>query len=257
MTVKAFGTLTAFRILISQSGVKKIETIIIVEKRDPNQWEWPWRGWGWGEGRRASARGWQISPPVSFPVKPCAFSLQLSEGLAKRIAQHCSNILIIYCSLVSPRCPPAATVAAGPKGRGIEFFAFTFLLNSVLLDCPDLGIRERQSTKKEKKATIPSFSIKDSDLYEVSVSSCCLLDTWALSWMHRIQSADSASVGQLAPSPIVLLVSLSGPNTLDYQTISACCERVLLLVFVYHGAWSIWQRNQKTKNREPLPSSVS
>lgn len=55
--------------------------------------------------------------------------------------------------------------------------------------------------------TTPSFSNKDLDLYEVSISaeSCvasvlflllCLLDTWAL---HGIQSADSTSVGQLAP----------------------------------------------------------
>uniref|UniRef100_A0A8C6N406 ELKS/RAB6-interacting/CAST family member 2 n=1 Tax=Mus spicilegus TaxID=10103 RepID=A0A8C6N406_MUSSI len=58
---------------------------------------------------------------------------QLSEGLDKRIAQHCSSILIIYCSLalltVHQRRP---AVAAGLKGRGV--FAFTFLLNSVLLD---------------------------------------------------------------------------------------------------------------------------
>ncbi|XP_017171484.1 ERC protein 2 isoform X12 [Mus musculus] len=58
---------------------------------------------------------------------------QLSEGLDKRIAQHCSSILIIYCSLalltIHQRRP---AVAAGLKGRGV--FAFTFLLNSVLLD---------------------------------------------------------------------------------------------------------------------------
>lgn len=58
---------------------------------------------------------------------------QLSEGLDKRIAQHCSSILIIYCSLalltIHQRRP---AMAAGLKGRGV--FAFTFLLNSVLLD---------------------------------------------------------------------------------------------------------------------------
>lgn len=61
---------------------------------------------------------------------------------------------------------------------------------------------------------------QDLDLYKVTISaescvmnvsflSLCPMDTVAL---HRIQSVDSASIGQLAPSPMILLLSLSGPN---------------------------------------------
>ncbi|XP_075844996.1 ERC protein 2 isoform X7 [Microtus pennsylvanicus] len=68
---------------------------------------------------------------------------------------------------------------------------------------------------------------QDLDLYSVTVSAeihvvsvlfllLCLLDTRAL---HGIQTVDSVSVGQLAPSPIILLVGPSGPNTSDYRAV--------------------------------------
>lgn len=80
---------------------------------------------------------------------------------------------------------------------------------------------------KEEKDDSPFIFCQDLDLYSVTVSAdshvvsvffllLCLLDTLAL---HGIQTVDSVSVGQLAPSPIILLGGQSGPNTSDYCAI--------------------------------------
>lgn len=80
---------------------------------------------------------------------------------------------------------------------------------------------------KEEKDDSPFIFCQDLDLYSVTLSAeshvvsilfllLCLLDTLAL---RGIQTVDSVSVGQLAPSPIILLVGLSGHNTSDYRAV--------------------------------------
>ncbi|XP_028738300.1 ERC protein 2 isoform X10 [Peromyscus leucopus] len=148
---------------------------------------------------------------------------QLSEGLAKGGAQHCSHGLVIHCSVA------LFIVHHQPPQQVQPEAEFSLSLSCVILvtsSLRHLGVWERESTKEEKDGSsflfhrdLGLFKVTgpaESHMMSVLVLLLCLVDTSAL---HRMQTVDSASVGLLAPSPIILLVSLSGPNTLDYQTI--------------------------------------
>ncbi|XP_052589754.1 ERC protein 2 isoform X8 [Peromyscus californicus insignis] len=153
---------------------------------------------------------------------------QLSEGLAKGGARDCSHSLVIHCSVAlfivyhQPQ-PQQQQQQVQLEGEFSLSLSCVILVTSFLLH---LGVWERESTKEEKDDSSFIFH-QDSDLFKVAIPAeshvmsvlvllLCLVDTSAL---HGMQTVDSASVGLLAPSPIILPVSLSGPNTLDYQTI--------------------------------------
>lgn len=160
---------------------------------------------------------------MSFSIKSCTLSLQLSEGLSKGGAGHCSHGLVTHCSVA------LFIVHHQPQQQVQPEAEFSLSLSCVILVTSSLrrlGVWERESTKEEKddssfifhrdlglfKVTGPA----ESHMMSVLVLLLCLVDTSAL---HGMQTVDSASVGLLALSPIILPVSLSGPNTLDYQTI--------------------------------------
>nr|XP_042140427.1 ERC protein 2 isoform X4 [Peromyscus maniculatus bairdii] len=148
---------------------------------------------------------------------------QLSEGLSKGGAGHCSHGLVTHCSVA------LFIVHHQPQQQVQPEAEFSLSLSCVILVTSSLrrlGVWERESTKEDKddssfifhrdlglfKVTGPA----ESHMMSVLVLLLCLVDTSAL---HGMQTVDSASVGLLALSPIILPVSLSGPNTLDYQTI--------------------------------------
>lgn len=177
---------------------------------------------GSGKGREPLPHyTWQMVPPMSFPVKSCTFSLQLSERLAKGKAPHCSLCHVISCSVavsIAHHQPQQQVRMEG--GSFSPSLSCVILVTSSLLH---LGVWERKCMKEEKDDS-PFVFCQDLDLYRVIVSAeshvvsvlfllLCLLDTRAL---HGIQTVDLVSVGQLAPSPIILLVGPSGPNTSDY-----------------------------------------
>lgn len=148
---------------------------------------------------------------------------ELSERLAKGKAPHCSRSHIISCSV-------AVSIAHHQPQRQVRTEGgFSPLLSCVILvtsSLPPLGVWERKNMKEEKDDS-PFIFCQDLDLYSVTLSAeshvvsilfllLCLLDTLAL---RGIQTVDSVSVGQLAPSPIILLVGLSGHNTSDYRAV--------------------------------------
>ncbi|XP_051032724.1 ERC protein 2 [Phodopus roborovskii] len=148
---------------------------------------------------------------------------QLSEGLAKQKALLCNHSLVIYCSMA------LFTVHHQPQWRVPTEGEFSLLLSCLILVTSfllHLGVWERKGTKEETHDGAV-ISCQDLGLYKVMVLTesyfvmkalfllLCLTNTLAL---HGIQTVDSAPLGQLAPSPIILLVSLSGPNTLDSWT---------------------------------------
>ncbi|XP_041518538.1 ERC protein 2 isoform X7 [Microtus oregoni] len=149
---------------------------------------------------------------------------QLSERLAKGKAPHCSHCHVISCSVavsIAHYHQPQGQVRT--QGGSSPSLSCVILVTSSLLH---LGVWERKCMKEEKDDS-PFIFCQDLDLYSVTVSAeihvvsvlfllLCLLDTRAL---HGIQTVDSVSVGQLAPSPIILLVGPSGPNTSDYRAV--------------------------------------
>lgn len=181
-------------------------------------------GHGWvGEEEGSLCHTGQTAPPVSFPVKSCTFSLQLSERLAKGKAPHCSHSLVISCSVAVSTAHRQPQRQVRTEGGFSPSHSCVILVTSSLLH---LGVWERKSMKEEKDDS-PFIFCQDLDLYSVTISAdshlvsilfllLCLLDTLAL---HGIQTVDSLSVGQLAPSPIILLVGQSGPNTSDYPAV--------------------------------------
>nr|XP_048277080.1 ERC protein 2 isoform X11 [Myodes glareolus] len=148
---------------------------------------------------------------------------QLSERLAKGKAPHCSHSLVISCSVTVSMAHGQPQQQVRTEGGFSPLRSCVILVTSSLLH---LGVWERKSMKEEKDDS-PFIFCQDLDLYSVTVSAdshvvsvlfllLCLLDTLAL---HGIQTVDPVSVGQLAPSPIILLVGQSGPNTSDYCAI--------------------------------------
>lgn len=179
---------------------------------------------GSGKGREPLPHHtWQMVPPVSFSVKSCTFSLQLSERLAKGKAPHCSLCHVIACSVAVSLAHHQPQRQVRTEGGSSPSLSCVILVTSSLLH---LGVWERKCMKEENDDS-PFIFCQDLDLCSVTVSAeshvvsvlfllLCLLDTRAL---HGIQTVDSVSVGQLTPSPIILLVGPSGPNTSDYRAV--------------------------------------
>ncbi|XP_075844994.1 ERC protein 2 isoform X5 [Microtus pennsylvanicus] len=148
---------------------------------------------------------------------------QLSERLATGKAPHCSHCHVISCSVTVSIAHHQPQGQVRMQGGSSPSLSCVILVTSSLLH---LGVWERKCMKEEKDDS-PFIFCQDLDLYSVTVSAeihvvsvlfllLCLLDTRAL---HGIQTVDSVSVGQLAPSPIILLVGPSGPNTSDYRAV--------------------------------------